>query len=607
MSKARRSALCKQSGQCSLKFTYQTFGELFHFTPPAGRERIVEVPVRTRSARAGNDPPPPAPQAAPNHFTLELPGTPFHPHGQTLFGSNGNIASVECATQLKVPATITRPTIPGSTEGAQKQTPGIPASTPMAAEILANLCGLAGVGSFIAPGAAHLDALPPNLRPAAHGTGAAVAHPLAALAAAGTVGMPQRRAAAVRAAQVTAVLMPQRPKARVAAEAGPRQGCNCKKSQCLKLYCECFAGGGFCVAGCTCQNCSNTEADYELVDVARSAILAKDPAAFQRKVKEGAGHRKGCKCKRSRCLKKYCECYNGGVACNPEVCQCRSCLNGPADDAALRTNEPEGKEAAVDSSKDAIQVAPRRRAEENTALAAPTATKAIVFDQRRPEAVLPAFEFAVKPQGAAAFQEVQGEDGHAAVGALSTPGTQRGSLPFSPPAAPHASESLLGLDNETADTASSPAVRGPGDRSGAFGKPKRRNIVTMTSGANGTRSQADMPSSVAVSAGGDDASQRGKRPRRAASGGVMGAVAAEVATWGLEDISPPMRRSNSGSTVPTMDGGQGTAAAARRERNALLRKALHNETVAGNGRNGKDGDELEADAISALVSLNSQG
>lgn len=36
-----------------------------------------------------------------------------------------------------------------------------------------------------------------------------------------------------------------------------------------------------------------------------------------------------------------------------------------------------------------------------------------------------------------------------------------------------------------------------------------------------------------------------KRPRRAASGGVLGAVAAEASHWGLEMVSPPLKRANS--------------------------------------------------------------
>ena len=33
--------------------------------------------------------------------------------------------------------------------------------------------------------------------------------------------------------------------------------CNCKKSKCLKLYCDCFANGGYCGAACSCVSCAN--------------------------------------------------------------------------------------------------------------------------------------------------------------------------------------------------------------------------------------------------------------------------------------------------------------------------------------------------------------
>lgn len=36
--------------------------------------------------------------------------------------------------------------------------------------------------------------------------------------------------------------------------------------------------------------------------------------------------RKGCKCKRTRCLKKYCECFNSGIPCTV-FCRCEGCEN----------------------------------------------------------------------------------------------------------------------------------------------------------------------------------------------------------------------------------------------------------------------------------------
>ena len=35
------------------------------------------------------------------------------------------------------------------------------------------------------------------------------------------------------------------------------KACNCKRSKCLKLYCECFANNRYCGAQCACNGCSN--------------------------------------------------------------------------------------------------------------------------------------------------------------------------------------------------------------------------------------------------------------------------------------------------------------------------------------------------------------
>lgn len=94
-----------------------------------------------------------------------------------------------------------------------------------------------------------------------------------------------------------------------------RSPCNCKKSRCLKLYCECFADKVFC-QGCNCTDCGNTPENAEEREKAIKDTRAKNSKAFQNRfsVENSQGtkstqkvHNMGCKCKKSACLKKYCE------------------------------------------------------------------------------------------------------------------------------------------------------------------------------------------------------------------------------------------------------------------------------------------------------------
>lgn len=112
----------------------------------------------------------------------------------------------------------------------------------------------------------------------------------------------------------------------------PLVACNCKKSKCLRLYCECFAKGLVCGVDCNCDGCHNNENLSELRELVVQETLEKNPFAFKSKYKKIVNendkilHSRGCNCSKTGCVKNYCECYNAGTGCS-RLCRCSNCKN----------------------------------------------------------------------------------------------------------------------------------------------------------------------------------------------------------------------------------------------------------------------------------------
>ena len=105
--------------------------------------------------------------------------------------------------------------------------------------------------------------------------------------------------------------------------------CSCKKSKCLKLYCECFRSNGFCGAGCSCQDCYNQEQFTDIRDQFYVEQLQRNPSSFSSKIvfsQTKTIYARGCNCKKTECMKNYCECFAAKVKCS-NLCKCTECQN----------------------------------------------------------------------------------------------------------------------------------------------------------------------------------------------------------------------------------------------------------------------------------------
>lgn len=161
-----------------------------------------------------------------------------------------------------------------------------------------------------------------------------------------------------------------------------KQTCRCRKRQCLGLYCVCFAAKGMCDAGCGCFNCKNNAAYAAERQQSVEETLAKNPQAFNSKFKVLKRdttiqlHARGCKCQKTRCVKRYCECFREKTGCT-RLCRCTNCAN---DTIAINDDEVVTYYERVQRKRRRATSAPRMRATGPPRDAPPAAAKEGAWD-----------------------------------------------------------------------------------------------------------------------------------------------------------------------------------------------------------------------------------
>ncbi|CAK65085.1 unnamed protein product (macronuclear) [Paramecium tetraurelia] len=105
------------------------------------------------------------------------------------------------------------------------------------------------------------------------------------------------------------------------------KACHCSKTHCLQLYCSCFHNRRPCTNECKCNDCFNDGKHEDEVIKAVEQIKLKEQRASHHDLDSFDTKQVwGCKCKKTKCVKGYCECFIRGKKCTSH-CQCTECEN----------------------------------------------------------------------------------------------------------------------------------------------------------------------------------------------------------------------------------------------------------------------------------------
>ncbi len=105
--------------------------------------------------------------------------------------------------------------------------------------------------------------------------------------------------------------------------------CTCTRTQCQKKYCACFSSGNYC-QGCDCKGCLNVQRNNSNINIQDDDKFNnpkdKDFNITPNLCQENKPQAIVCNCTKSKCMKKYCECYKMNIDCG-NLCRCIDCQN----------------------------------------------------------------------------------------------------------------------------------------------------------------------------------------------------------------------------------------------------------------------------------------